>query len=176
MISSSGISSIFPLLDKSRKVSRMSGRGKEARGRCRAPQDTLLATPLEAGEMKSLRLGIGMLLIGLALLGGAETAAAGACDQLRKTDEEIRVLAAALQDIEKKEQGLAKALEQAKLNDNQEREKRKARIDALTSRRSGIVAEVDKFEAELITTQARLDPQQLQVTVNAAEQQLWAVQ
>jgi|GEM_PF-6210107 len=126
--------------------------------------------------MKSLRLGIGMLLIGLALLGGAEKAAAGACDQLRKTDEEIRVLAAVLQDIEKREQGLAEALEQAKLNDRQERENRKAQIEALTSRRPGIHAEVSKLEAELRTTQARLDVQQLQDNVDAAEQQLWNVQ
>lgn len=126
--------------------------------------------------MKCLRLGIGMLLIGLALLGGAEKAAAGACDQLRKTDEEIRVLAAVLQDIEKREQGLAKALEQAKLNDSQEREKRRARVEALTSRRPEILAEVSRLEAELSTTQARLDAQQLQANVDAAEQQLWAVQ
>lgn len=126
--------------------------------------------------MKSLRLGIGMLLIGLALLGGAEKAAAGACDQLRKTDEEIRVLAAVLQDIEKNEQALAKALEQAKLNDSQEREKRRARVEALTSRRPEILAEVSRLEAELSTTQARLDAQQRQANVDAAEQRLWAVQ
>jgi len=95
---------------------------------------------------------------------------------LRKTDEEIRVLAAVLQDIEKKEQGLAKALEQAKLNDSQEREKRRARVEALTSRRPEILAEVRRLEAELSTTQARLDAQQLQANVDAAEQQLWAVQ
>jgi hypothetical protein len=126
--------------------------------------------------MKSLHLGIWMLLIGLALLGGAEKAAAGACDQLRKTDEEIRVLTAVLQDIEKKEQGLAKALEQAKLNDSQEREKHRARVEALTLRHSEILAEVSRLEAELSTTQARLGAQQLQANVDAAEQRLWAVQ
>jgi len=117
-----------------------------------------------------------MLLIGLALLGGAEKAAAGACEQLRKTDEEIRVLTAVLQDSEKKEQGLAKALEQAKLNDSQEREKRKDQVADLTSRISAIRAEVSRLEAELSTTQARLDAQQRQANVDAAEQQLWAVQ